>query len=71
MIVITNTTLKNPCQCQDYLIQNNIIPISFTHNRIYDALGEKVLNEATEFYINVEEKDIELMQELVSVFLSL
>jgi DNA polymerase elongation subunit (family B) len=70
MIVVQNNTLRDPCQCQDYLIQNNIIPISFKHNRIYDVLGEVVVKEATEFYIVVEESEVELIQQLVNTFLT-
>ncbi|WP_458412794.1 hypothetical protein ACNQFZ_18585 [Schinkia sp. CFF1] len=63
-----SNTNKNPNKLHDFLIQNNIIPTRFIHDRSYDELGV-VLEEAKTFFITVQDKDIENVLVLIEQFL--
>lgn len=60
---------KNPNELHDYLITNDCIPVSLTHNAVYDESGEKV-EEATEINIEVESEKEMLLSDLVSHFMA-
>ena len=64
-----NVAGKNPNQCHDFLISNSVKPIYFEHNREYNEDGS-ISQEATEFYVAVQDVDVDTTTQLVEQFMS-
>ncbi|MGG1599309.1 hypothetical protein [Paenibacillus naphthalenovorans] len=69
MIIVLNITKKDPNELHDFLLINNIKVLLFQHDRKYNEFGE-VENEATEFYIEVMDEDLEAANQKINEFMS-
>lgn len=69
MIIANNG--KNPNELHDFLITNDCTPIALFHNAVYDVdLGVKT-QEATEIQIEIEPEKEQLLNQLVTDFVTL